>query len=139
MKALDEDNLILNLINHQPNIGKTYLYGKGAFDAKYQLLINKRKSAGLKHYNNSKAFIEYSYDMDDIYENVAWDYILADIFSNKKLNSVVTELLPRVRKVKISPIFIIQSYFAFPKNISYLYPLLYHENSKQMRASTNRN
>ena len=33
------------------------------------MLINKHKNAGLKHLNDSKAFIEYSNDMDDIYKN----------------------------------------------------------------------
>ena len=35
----------------------------------------------------------------------------------KKLNSVVTELFIRGRKLNISPAFITQSYFAVPKNI----------------------
>ena len=37
---------------------------------KYQLLINKRESTGLKYLNDSKAFIEFSNDMDDIYKNI---------------------------------------------------------------------
>ena len=32
------------------------------------MLINKQESAGLKNLNYSKAFIEYSNDMDDIYK-----------------------------------------------------------------------
>ena len=36
----------------------------------YQLLIKKRKGVGLKHYNDPKVFIEYSNNMNDIYENV---------------------------------------------------------------------
>ena len=36
----------------------------------YQLLINKRKSTSLKCLNDSKAFIEYSNDTDDIYKNI---------------------------------------------------------------------
>ena len=39
------------------------------FKARYQLLINKRESTGLKHLNYSKSYIEYSSDMDDIYKN----------------------------------------------------------------------
>ena len=35
---------------------------------KQKLLINKRESTGLKYLNYSKAFIEYSNDMDDIYK-----------------------------------------------------------------------
>ena len=47
-----------------------YLYAKDPYEAKYQLIINKRESTGLRYLNDSKAFIEYSNDMDDIYENI---------------------------------------------------------------------
>ena len=63
-------NALLNLINHEPDIDKIFLDAKGSYQAKYQLLINKRESTGLKYLNNSKAFIEYSNDVDDIYENI---------------------------------------------------------------------
>ena len=33
-------------------------------------LISKPEGVGLMHCNYSKAFIEYSNDMDDIYENI---------------------------------------------------------------------
>ena len=35
----------------------------------YKFLINKRKGLSLKHWKDFKAFIEYSNDMGDIYEN----------------------------------------------------------------------
>ena len=38
--------------------------------------------------------------------------------SNKELNSIVTELFIRGRELNISFVFITQSYFAVPKNIS---------------------
>ena len=47
-----------------------YLYAKDLFEAKYQFLINKRESTGLKRFIYFKAFIEYSNDMDDIYKNI---------------------------------------------------------------------
>ena len=59
-------NVLLNLTNHEPDIDKLYLYAKDPFKAKYQLLINKRENTGLKYFNNSKAFVEYSNDMDEI-------------------------------------------------------------------------
>ena len=43
--------------------------------------------------------------------------MIADMLSNKKLNPVVTELFIRDRKLKISLIFITQSYFCVPKDI----------------------
>ena len=50
---------LFNLISYQPKINKIYLYAKNPYDAKYQSLINKRESTGLKHLNDPKAFIEY--------------------------------------------------------------------------------
>ena len=47
-----------------------FFYGKDPYEAEYQLLINKRESTGFKYLNDSKAFIEYSNDMDDIYKNI---------------------------------------------------------------------
>ena len=94
------------------------------------ILINKRESAGLKHVNDSKAFIKYSNDMDDIYKNIeeynpnkklnkltVFDDTIADMISNKKLNPIVTELFIKDRKVNINVVFITQSYFSVPKNI----------------------
>ena len=52
-------NSFFNLINHIPDIDKIYLYIKDPYELKYQFLINKRKSTGLEHFNNSKAFILY--------------------------------------------------------------------------------
>ena len=61
---------LLNLINNRPDIDKIYLYAKDPYEAKYQFLINKRESTGLKHFNDPKAFIEYSNDMQDVYKNI---------------------------------------------------------------------
>ena len=59
-------NALLNLINKQPDIDKIYLYAKNSYEAKYQFLINERESIGLKHFNDPKAFIEYSKNMQDV-------------------------------------------------------------------------
>ena len=64
-------NAFWNLINNEPHIDKKYLYAKVRYEARYQLLINKREKLGLKYFNDSKAFIEYSNNMDDIYKNIA--------------------------------------------------------------------
>ena len=61
---------MLNLINHENDINKIYLYAKDLYEAKYQLLISKRESRGIKYLNGSKAFIEYIDDMDDIYKKI---------------------------------------------------------------------
>ena len=51
---------MLNLISHQRDIDKTYLYAKYPYEVKYQLLINKREGEDIKDFNDSEAFIEYS-------------------------------------------------------------------------------
>ena len=63
-------NALLNLINNQPDIDKMYLYAKDPQDAKHQCLINKREKVGLNCYDDPKAFIEYSNDMQDACENI---------------------------------------------------------------------
>ena len=50
-------NSLLNLIDHQPDIDKIYLYAKDAYEEKYQFLINKQESTGFKHFTYPKAFI----------------------------------------------------------------------------------
>ena len=52
-------NASLSLINNQPDVDKIYFYAKDPYEAEYQLLINKRESTGLKHFNDPKAFTEY--------------------------------------------------------------------------------
>ena len=116
-----ETNALLNLINNQPDIDEIYLYAKDPYEAKYQILINKKESTILKHFNDFKAFIEYSNDMQDVYENIeeyntdkerkiliAFDNMIADMINNKKLNSIVTEFFIRGRKLSISIVFITQ-------------------------------
>ena len=122
--------MLLNLINNQSDIDKIYLYAKDPYDAKYQFLINKRESTGLNHFNDPKAFIEYSNDIQDVYKNIGeyntdkerkilivFDDMIADMINNKKLNSIVTELFIRGRKLNISLVFITQSYFKVPKDV----------------------
>ena len=53
-------NELLNLINYGPDTDTIFLHAKDPFEAKYQSLINERKSARLKYLNDLKAFIEYS-------------------------------------------------------------------------------
>ena len=50
-------NALLNLINHQPDIDKIYLYAKDPYEMKYQHSINKREKVGLYHFNDPQAFL----------------------------------------------------------------------------------
>ena len=88
-------NILLNLINEQKYIDKIYLYTKDLNEPKYKYLIKSCENAGIKHLNDSKAFIECSYTMDDVYKNIndynpnrrrkiliVFDDMIADIPSN---------------------------------------------------------
>ena len=131
-------NALLNLINNQPDIDKIYLYAKDPYEVKYQYLINKREKVGQNHFDDRKAFIEYSNDMQDVYKNIEdnkprkkrkiliiFDDMIADMINNKKLDSVVTELFIRGRNLNISIVFIIQSYFKVPKDVKLNSTLLF--------------
>ena len=45
--ASGKTNVLLNLINHKPDIDKIHLYTNDPYEAKYQLLINKREITAL--------------------------------------------------------------------------------------------
>ena len=125
-----ETNALLNLINNRADIDKIYLYAKDPYEAKYQYLIKKREKVGLDHFDDPKAFVEYSNDMYDVYKNIEdynqrkkrkvliiFDDMIADMINNKKLNPIVTELFIRGGKLNISIVFINQSYFKVPKDV----------------------
>ena len=97
-----------NLINHQTNhkystIDKINLYDKEPYKSKYQLLIKKRGDAGIKHFNNAKAFIEYSNPMNDVYDDyindhnpnrnrkilISFDDMIADMNTNRNFQDIV--------------------------------------------------
>ena len=95
-----------------------------------QNIINKRENLGLDHFDDHKAFIEYSSDMQDFYKNIEdynpgkkrkvliiFDDMIADMINNKNLNPIVTELFIRGRKLNISIVFITQWYFKVPKDV----------------------
>ena len=75
------------------------MYAEGPYEDKYQYLINKRESVGLKRFNDPKSFIEYSNDMHDVYKKIdsynadkenkiliVFVDMIDDMFNNKKLN-----------------------------------------------------
>ena len=105
-------NLLLNLIENQPDIDKIYLYAKDPYEAKYQYLIKIREKVGIYHHNDPRAYIEYSNDMRDVYKSInyynpdnenkiliVFDDMIADMIQNKKLDSIVTELFIRGKKL----------------------------------------
>ena len=119
-------NALLNLINNQPDTDKA----KDPYETKYQYLIKKREKVGLDYFDDPKAFMEYSNDMQHVYKNIknynpgknrkvliVFDDMIADMINNETLNPIVTELFIRSRKLNISIVFITQSYFRVQKDV----------------------
>ena len=64
-------NYLLNSIQKDNNIiDKIYLYAKDLEEPKYQLLIKKREQARIKNLKDKNAFVEYSNNMDDTYDDI---------------------------------------------------------------------
>ena len=78
-------NALLSLINNQLDIGIVYLYAKDPYQEIYQFLINKRENAGLKHFNDLKAFLEHSNGIQDFYKNIK-EYNIGKSSSNRIVN-----------------------------------------------------
>ena len=100
------------------------MYVKDPYEAKNQFLINKRENTGFQHFNDPRAFIEYSNDLQDVHKNIEeyntvkeckiiilFDDMIADMINNKKLNSIVTDLFIRGRKLNTPLVFNTQLYF----------------------------
>ena len=110
---------------------------------------------GIKNLNDPHAFIEYSNDMNDVLENInnynknrdkkvliIFDDIIADIMRSEKLKAIVKELFIRCRKLNISIVFMIQSYFTTPKDArlnSTHYILMKISNKKELRSIAEEN
>ena len=73
------------------------MYAKHSYETKYQFLINKRESIGVKHFHDPNAFIEYSNDTQDVCKNIdeynidkerkiviVFDDMIANMINNKK-------------------------------------------------------
>ena len=82
------------------------------------------------HLNDPNAFIECSYTMNDVYENIdnynpnrkrniftVFDDMIADIMTNTKFQAGIKEFFITCRKLNISLVFITQSYFSVPKDV----------------------
>ena len=114
LKQKDSDNVI----------DKIYSYGKDLNKPKYQCLKHL-----IKHLNDPKTFIEYSQCMDDVYNSIdynrnqkikiliAFDYMIADIMTNKTFQAIVKELIIRCRKLNIALVLITEPYFSAPREV----------------------
>ena len=142
--------LILHLINNLHPIDKIYLYAKDLSEPKYEFLINKREQAGIKNLNDPHAFIEYSDDMNNVYENISdynkcrdkkvlivFDDMIADIEYNKNFKQIIKELFHREQKINVSIVFITQCYFRALKDArlnSTHYILMKIGNKKELKS-----
>ena len=143
-------NTLLHLISNLHPIDKIYLYAKDLSEPKYEFLINKTEQAGIKNLNDPHAFIEYSDDMNDVYENInnynknrdkkvliVFDDMIADIEHNKNFKRIIKELLYITRKINVSLVFITQCYFRALKDArlnSTHYILMKIGNKKELKS-----
>ena len=78
---------------------KICLYAKDLNEPKYQILIEKREYAGIKHKNDLTVYFECSNTTDDVYKNIDYynpkwhrkvlilfDDMIADVMRNKKIS-----------------------------------------------------
>ena len=93
-----KSNALFNSINEQNDIDKVYLYARDLSDPKYEYLIKKREDVGIKHVNNSNAFIECSNTMDDVYENSHDD----NPSRKRKILIFLDDMIADIMKKKIS-------------------------------------
>ena len=82
-------NTMLNLINEQRDRQNLFVCKR----FKYEHLISNRENAGINYLSDSKAFIDCSNTMSDVYEN-------------KTFQSIIKELFFRCRKINIYLVFI---------------------------------
>ena len=84
-------------MKHHPDIDKVFVYTRAPYESKYWYLIKKREKVDLKHFNDQRTFMEYSYDMKDIYSSteeynprkewqilIVFDDMISDMISEKK-------------------------------------------------------
>ena len=143
-------NTLLHLINNLHPIDKIYLCTKDLHEPKYEYLINKIEKAGIKNLNDPKSFIEYSDDIDDVLDDIndynknrnkkvliVFDDMIADIEYNKNFKRIIKELFYRARKINVSIVFIMQSYFRALKDArlnSTHYILMEIGNKKKLKS-----
>ena len=92
------------------------MFTKDPYEAKYQFLLKKKREiSGLKHFNDPKAFVEYSNDMQDVYKNID-EYSPGE---KRKILIVFDDMIVDMinRKINISFAFITQSYFKVLKDL----------------------
>ena len=91
---------------------------------KYDFLIKKYKTVGIKHLNDSKIFMGYSQYLDDVYNKID-DYnpnrkrkilivfhdMITSIMTDNKFQAIIKELFIKCKKLNVSLVFITQSFF----------------------------
>ena len=103
----EKTNALLNLISHQPDIDKIYLFARDPYEAKCQLLINKRKVAGIKRIliimklllKNEMILIIFIKNIEEYNQNkkrnilIIFDDMITDMLSIKKNESNSSEII----------------------------------------------
>ena len=111
--------------------------------------MKKCEDVEIKHSNDSKAFMEYSNFMDDTYDDInnsnpnrsckilmVFDDMIADMNTNKKIQSIVKELIVRGRNLSMCFVFIRKSFFLAPNDVrlnSTLYLIMKIHNKRELQ------
>ena len=110
-----------------------FFYTKSLSEPKYKFLIKRREDAGVKYLDDLSTFIEYSNNIDDVYNRIddynpnrkrkfliVFDDMIADIMTYRKFQAIVKNLFIRSRKLNISFVFITQVYFCVSKEVQHI-------------------
>ena len=100
------------------------MFPKDLSKPKYDFLIKKYKTVGIKHLNDLKIFIEYSQYLDDVYNKIddwnpnrkrniliVFHDMITSIMTDNKFQAIIIELFIKCKKLNISLVFITQSCF----------------------------
>ena len=88
----EKTNALLNLINRQNDIDNIYLYGKDLGKPKCEFFIKNRENAGIRHLNDSNAFIECFNDCNSSRREkilIVFVDMIANIMTNKEFKAII--------------------------------------------------
>ena len=117
--------LFISIKHQQPDVEKIYSQAKDPFKTDVSIAYQrKRRNRDITIKNKYNTFIDYSHTTDDVYEIlevynptkkkkvlIAFDDMIGDMEGNKKISSIVIELLMWGRKFNISLVLYVKILF----------------------------
>ena len=119
-----------------------YLYSKDLHKPKHYLFWNKcGELIDLKHFSDTRAFIEYSKDMKYVYQKITklsklFCNMIADMLIDRNTLRSSYWIIYLGQKIKHFLVFITQSYIVFPKNVglrSITYFIIKNPNKRELQ------